>query len=202
MPLPDDENRLKPRKSPLQRRSVETVRVVLEAAARILERDGFAGYTTNAVAALAGVSVGSLYQYFPNRDAITAALIERETAQLLEDVSLTASAADFDCALLTLLRAAVTHQMRRPGLARLLDLEEGRLPVKATVRRVSGELQQSLLAILARPDAPPVEAVEVAAWDLLAMIKGMVDGAGERGEIDSEYLLGRVERAVRGYLKG
>ncbi|MBR8500820.1 TetR/AcrR family transcriptional regulator, partial [Burkholderia cenocepacia] len=56
---------LSPRKAPRQRRSVATVDAIVEAAARILERDGFDGYTTNAVAALAGVSIGSLYQYFP-----------------------------------------------------------------------------------------------------------------------------------------
>ena len=68
-------NTLKARKMPGQARSQETVSVILEASARILESDGLRGFNTNAIAAKAGVSVGSLYQYFPNKDAIVLALI-------------------------------------------------------------------------------------------------------------------------------
>jgi AcrR family transcriptional regulator len=66
-----------PRKSPRQRRSRDTVERILDAAARIFDERGYRGTTTNHVAALAGVSVGSLYQYFPNKDAILVALAER-----------------------------------------------------------------------------------------------------------------------------
>src|ERR1700723_4725649 len=68
-------NTLQARKAPGQARSQETVDVILEASARILESEGLRGFNTNAVAAKAGVSVGSLYQYFPNKDAILLALI-------------------------------------------------------------------------------------------------------------------------------
>src|SRR5580698_3835386 len=78
---------LNARKTPRQKRSVATVGAILDAAARILEKQGFDAYSTNAVAARAGVSIGSLYQYFPGKDAITRALIERECALLLADVS-------------------------------------------------------------------------------------------------------------------
>src|SRR5208283_1724269 len=63
------------RKRPGQARSQETVGVILEASARILESDGLRGFNTNAIAAKAGVSIGSLYQYFPNKDSIVLALI-------------------------------------------------------------------------------------------------------------------------------
>src|SRR5580693_9422657 len=66
---------LQARKVPAQARSQETVTVILEASARILESGGLRGFNTNAIAAKAGVSVGSLYQYFPNKDAIVLALI-------------------------------------------------------------------------------------------------------------------------------
>jgi AcrR family transcriptional regulator len=66
---------LKARKVPAQSRSQETVTVILEASARILESDGLRGFNTNAIAERAGVSIGSLYQYFPNKDAIVLALI-------------------------------------------------------------------------------------------------------------------------------
>lgn len=69
---------LKPRKKPSQARSAAAVDAIVEATIRILRQDGWAACTTTRIAALAGVSVGSLYQYFPNRDAILARLAEDE----------------------------------------------------------------------------------------------------------------------------
>lgn len=66
-----------PRKLPRQRRSAETVERILTAAARIFDERGYGGTTTNHVALEAGVSIGSLYQYFPNKDALLVALAER-----------------------------------------------------------------------------------------------------------------------------
>ena len=61
---------LRPRRSPSQTRSRATVDGILTAAARIFARDGFATGTTNRIAELAGVSIGSLYEYFPNKQAL------------------------------------------------------------------------------------------------------------------------------------
>ncbi len=69
--------RLKPLKEPQQARSRETFEAILGAAVQVFERRGYAGATTNRIAELAGVSIGSLYQYFPNKDAILVALSER-----------------------------------------------------------------------------------------------------------------------------
>src|SRR6188768_1896869 len=66
-----------PRKRPRQSRSVATVDTIIAATARVLVKQGFDGLTTNAVAEAAGVSIGSLYQYFPNKEALVAALVER-----------------------------------------------------------------------------------------------------------------------------
>ena len=68
------------RKIPLQGRSRATVEIVLEAAAQLLESVGEAGFNTNAVAERAGVSIGTLYRYFPDKAAIMTALAEREMA--------------------------------------------------------------------------------------------------------------------------
>ena len=68
---------VEPRKKPRQRRARTTVDVILMAAAHILKREGFTHMTTNRIAEKAGVSVGSIYQYFPNKEAIVAALRER-----------------------------------------------------------------------------------------------------------------------------
>lgn len=71
-----------PRKSASQRRSQVTVDALVEATARILVRDGYDKASTNRIAAVAGVSIGSLYQYFPSKEALVAAVIERHTRQL------------------------------------------------------------------------------------------------------------------------
>ena len=60
------------RNEPKQERSRRLVEAILEAAIRVLARDGAAAFTTIRVAERAGVSVGSLYQYFPDKQAIRA----------------------------------------------------------------------------------------------------------------------------------
>jgi AcrR family transcriptional regulator len=72
-----------PRKKPRQERSQQTVDVILQAAARVLVRDGFDRTSTNRIAEEAGVSIGSLYQYFPSKEALVAALVERHTDEML-----------------------------------------------------------------------------------------------------------------------
>ena len=72
-----------PRKQPVQSRSAETVDVILEATVRILERAGDGRFTTKEVAEVAGVSVGSLYQYFPNKQALASELVRRKMARLV-----------------------------------------------------------------------------------------------------------------------
>jgi AcrR family transcriptional regulator len=58
-----------------------------EAAAQVMEIEGLEGFNTNTIAWRAGVSIGSLYQYFPGRDALIAALISREAQRLYEDAA-------------------------------------------------------------------------------------------------------------------
>ncbi|MFP5487970.1 MAG: TetR/AcrR family transcriptional regulator [Acidimicrobiia bacterium] len=72
---------VRPRKTPRQERSRATVDRILDAAARIFDAVGYRATTTNDVAAAAGVSIGSLYQYFPNKDALLVALAERHVAE-------------------------------------------------------------------------------------------------------------------------
>ena len=193
--------RLNPRKQPAQPRSSRTVGVILEAAAHILEQQGFEGYTTNSIAERAGVSIGSLYQYYPGKDAITIALIEQESAVLLDAVVKAARMDDWADALRSMIRAATEHQLTRPKLARLLDFEEARLPFPAHAVRVGSTIQAAIAEVLKKcPDRSP-EDVAVLAYDILAITRGLTDSAGERGETDIDELERRVIRAVFGYLE-
>jgi AcrR family transcriptional regulator len=78
--------RTNPRKAPSQQRSRSTVDALLEATARILIREGFDKASTNRIAEVAGVSVGSLYQYFPGKEALVAALIDRHNRAVMQAI--------------------------------------------------------------------------------------------------------------------
>ncbi len=201
---PPSSQRARARKAPRQARSLETVKVIVEAAARILEADGLDGldgFSTNAVAERAGVSIGSLYQYFPRKEALIGALIVRETTLLLDDAQLARAAASGAEALSLLILACVRHQFRRPALARLLDFEEARLPLDADTQQVGERFGTIVAAVLRRSDLPAQSDNLAASRDVTAVIKGMVDAAGTYGETDQEALALRVKRAVFGYLR-
>jgi AcrR family transcriptional regulator len=76
----------KPRKVASQERSRATVDALVEATARILVKAGFDKASTNRIAEVAGVSVGSLYQYFPSKEALVAAVIERHQEEITRTV--------------------------------------------------------------------------------------------------------------------
>jgi len=75
-----------PRKHASQERSRATVDALIAATARILVREGFDKASTNHIADLAGVSIGSLYQYFPSKESLVAAVFDRHNQQLMRVV--------------------------------------------------------------------------------------------------------------------
>jgi AcrR family transcriptional regulator len=175
------------------------VATLLEAAAQVLETKGLEGFNTNAVAERAGVSIGSLYQYFPSKDALTIALMQRENERFYRDALVALDHASGPVALNHLIGVAVREQFARPTLARLLDVEESRPQLRAALSG-TGSLRTLLLQIIMRDGLPPQEDTAVAARDLFAIIRGLVDAAGEREETDTTGLTRRVTAAVEGYL--
>jgi AcrR family transcriptional regulator len=188
---------LHPRKLPRQERAAATVAAILEAAAVILETGGFDAYTTNAIAERAGASIGSLYQYFPNKNALTRALIAREDSALLRELVQLLERPQGSGRLSELIHIAVSHQLRRPVLARLLDVEEARLPPGDEARHLD-DIRTSIFRHCLGEELIAREPYVM--QDLFAIIHGMVDAAGQRGEGDMKVLAKRVERAVSGYL--
>jgi AcrR family transcriptional regulator len=194
---------LRPRKAPRQQRAAHTVEALLEAAAQVLEADGLDGYNTNAVARRAGASVGTLYQYFPGKDALTLALLQRETRLFHEATVAAAAMPDFSAAMSAFIDVTARQQLARPNLARLLDEQEGRPELRAALG--DKYLFHALLAEILRKPGSPVHAgaaarQAMAVGDLLAIMRGMTDAAGERGERDVDALARRVGAAVFGYL--
>ena len=191
------QKQFKPRKAPSQSRSEETVASIVEAAAQVLENEGFEGFNTNAVARRAGVSIGSLYQYFPGKDALTVALIRRETKRFYDDMAVALTQRSGKAALEYLIGAAVRQQLQRPMLAKLLDIEESRPALRGEVGKP--ELENLFVTVIRRA-IPKHLHPEIAAGDLYAITRGMVDAASERGETDLESLERRLRAAVFGYL--
>jgi len=74
------------RKTPSQTRAMRTVDTLFEAAARVLASEGEAGFTTNKIAQRAGFSIGTLYQYFPSKEAIVVAMVRRHRDRVLREL--------------------------------------------------------------------------------------------------------------------
>jgi AcrR family transcriptional regulator len=77
---------LSPRKLPTQARARATYTAIVQAAARVLERDGYEALTTNGVAEVAGVGVASLYEYFPNKHAVVAAVVTATVEEVFAEI--------------------------------------------------------------------------------------------------------------------
>jgi AcrR family transcriptional regulator len=190
---------LKPRKLPQQSRSSQTVEKILDAAAHILNHQGLTGFNTNAVAEQAELSIGSLYQYFPDKDTLTATLIRRQAAAFLAELQSAISNTDatFNDRIRALVRVAVTQQLIRPQLARLLDFEAMRLPLDQETQATQAAIFEIVAAILREEN---YHNISEQTQDLVAIARGIIDTAGAAGEVDIANLEARVCRAIFGYL--
>lgn len=189
-----------PRKRPRQARSIATFEAILEAAARILESLGFAEFNTNTVAELAGVSIGSLYQYFPSKEALIVELIRRERAKLsncIVEAIQQHEAADLKDKLKLIIDAAVKHQLSRPQLARTLEFASELIGKDSEESKHQHELETIISDLFIRFG---ISHAETAAQDVIALSKGMINAAGIAGESDLNYLQQRVQKAIFGYL--
>ncbi|HLH51008.1 MAG TPA: TetR/AcrR family transcriptional regulator [Roseiarcus sp.] len=128
-----------PRKMASQKRSRLTVDALVEATARILRKEGYDRASTNKIAALAGVSIGSLYQYFPSKEALVAAVIERhaqELWQVVRDALVKVAASPVEIATRELVAAAIDAHRVDPKLHRVLAEEAPRTGKLANIESV------------------------------------------------------------------
>lgn len=181
------------------------VELILQAATRILERESLAGFNTNRVAAVAGISVGSLYQYFPNKAALMAALIEQTQealAQSLEACVQSAAGLPLIDSLQLLARFAIEQQYGKPLLAAALDHEEQRLPVQGVLRRSDARLIESVHRFLRQHKAQlTCDASVLAARDLLTLTRALVEADSAHSRLPPPGLESRITRALQGYLQ-
>jgi AcrR family transcriptional regulator len=192
-------SRLSPRKSPSQSRSQATVQAILQAATRVLTQHSLAGFNTNRVAEVAGVSVGSLYQYFPNKDALVTALIIETQQNLLARVERLVEELrnkNLDAKLRAMCEFTIDQQYQYPKLAAALDHEERRLPLQKLLAETQTRLGQLAYEMLS-PDVPSITGQEIA--DCFALMRALVEADAD-GRAPAADLHARLLRAVRGYL--
>jgi AcrR family transcriptional regulator len=195
---------LSPRKTPQQNRAQTMVILILEAATRVLARESLAGFNTNRVAQVAGISIGSLYQYFPNKSALMAALIERaqnDLAQSLEQLVAQLGDQSLEEALLLIAQLAIKQQYANPVLAAALDHEEKRLPVQKQLLQTESRLVSSVTTLLESHQAQLARGLpQGAAQDCLVITKALVEAQAIAERKPPPDLDRRVVRALMGYL--
>jgi len=200
---------LVPRKPPRQDRSRTTVEAILEAAIDLLGAHGYARTSTNRIAARAGVSVGSLYQYFPNKDAIVTALFERHATGIEQVVSIAmADLRRHDLPVREAFRRMLTgframHDAN-PKLARAVDPElDGRRQIADMVRRREQRFRDDLACVLAaRPDVRRGNH-EVMASLLYEIVEAVTSAImhGDARRFDFEDALAEATEAICRYIE-
>jgi AcrR family transcriptional regulator len=149
-----------PRKLPQQDRSRLTVEAILEATTHILTQEGYDKANTNRIAERAGISIGSLYQYFPNKESLMAALMEQhsnEIAQLMESKLKDLSDAPLEIAIPALIKAVIAAHAINPCLHQVLSEEIPRSERSQQVQKADERIGELLRVYLARWNDSPQE---------------------------------------------
>ncbi|MGH1565435.1 TetR/AcrR family transcriptional regulator [Mumia sp. DW29H23] len=197
---------LEPRKRPRQARSRATVERILASGRAVLLRDGYDAFSTNRVAEAAGISPGSLYQYFPNKHAIVAAIVERYSDEVSDKVA---------AALADRLGEVGPGMVRACADALLTALEENaallrvvfeELPARQNAARrttLERRVQDLVAAYLAAAGAgtPSVRQPAVVAWVLVLALENLaVRWVLDAPPIPRDVLLDELVRLCLGYL--
>lgn len=201
--------RTNPRKFASQERSRVTVDALLEATARILVKEGYDKASTNRVAEVAGVSVGSLYQYFPGKEALVAALIDRHNREVMQAVEGELAQAvnlPIEQAVRKLVVMAVKAHRIDPKLHRVLAEQ---IPRVGRLEKVETFNRQNYLRFAAflerhRDEIRPVD-LGLAAFICVTTIESLTHAAVLHEKMVSdkavEALVDEATRLVTGYLK-
>jgi AcrR family transcriptional regulator len=169
--------RTTPRKRPRQERSRATVTAILDATAQVLIRHGFDGLTTNHVAEAAGVSIGSLYQYFPNKEAMVGALIERHVDEMNAEVVAElgrVAVLPIPQAVRAMVELRIRAHLVAPEVHRVLIEQVPRVGRMARLREVDRTMQAAIVTVLtARRAELSIRDPELTAFMLVAILEAV-----------------------------
>jgi AcrR family transcriptional regulator len=196
------------RRRPSQERSQALVKAILDATAELLATDGPSRTTTNRVADRAGVSIGSVYQYFPDKQALYEALAERYVGQLrdaLDGVWARVMAAPLEQVVPSLFGALIEVSRRDPTLSGMLHLTAVPAGFPSSILAFERELEARAaeLLVLHRPRlANPLADPELSARILVRAVGGIVGRTltADPELVASPRLAVEVLRLVMGYL--
>jgi AcrR family transcriptional regulator len=185
------------------------VEILLDATARVLTKEGYDRASTNRIAAAAGVSVGSLYQYFPNKEALVATLVarhNREMLQLLRDAVEKVASLDLATAMRELVQATVDAHLVDPALHRIFAEQVPRMGQLARIEALQREtfllvrdyLQEHREEISIR-DLDMATSICVTTVE--ALIHEFVIDRPAARESERDRFIGEVTRLVVGYLQ-
>jgi len=192
------------RKKPQQERSIAMVEALLEAAARVFVQEGYAKATTNRIAAAAGVSVGSLYQYFPSKDAIAVELLHRYREGLVATVTARLSAvtpATFERTVRSLLSELVRAETINPALHRVLIEQVLRTDARRAIAGFEERLEATLVEAL-RAAAVEVPDPAMTAFVLVRVVLSVVQSVVvDRPRYKTEALVDELTALVVGHVE-
>lgn len=192
------------RKRPMQARSKATVGAIVEAAARVLSDQGWAGFTTNKVAEAAGVSIGSYYQYFPDKHSLIDAILERhfeDCRQILKKVL--AGEKPLPQFVASLIDGIIAIHSSNAGLHRAL-LDEAPRPEK--FRDPHSAFEKEYLGYFVAA-AAKYRATRKAAADrttgmiISDAIDGVVHNAARRGTLQTAEVRNELVRLITAYME-
>lgn len=201
----------KPRKAASQERSRATVDALVEATARILVKEGFDKASTNRIADVAGVSVGSLYQYFPGKEALVAAVIERHRKEIMQTVRgelAEVAAQPVERAVRRLVAVAVKAHRIDPALHSVLAEQIPRVGKLEKVETFNRENYALFRAYLERHrEELRVDDLALASFVCVTSIEALTHNAvlHDSGMLPDDAMEALVDEAaylVTGYLKG
>ncbi|MBE1875517.1 TetR/AcrR family transcriptional regulator [Myceligenerans pegani] len=190
-----------------QARGQKRIEEILRAAAEVFGEQGYDATTTNAIAARAGISPGSLYQFFANKDDVARALAERYAARLAtlraELDTVARDGRDLDELVAAVLDPLVAFNLAHPGFKALFartdmpaGLREAVAPVHAAIHGRVAELVGQLL-----PGRPADEVARVATVSI-QLVRGMIPLiTGAAGEREREVMTGELHVVVVSYLR-
>lgn len=202
------EDALTPRKQPRQERSRATVDAIVEAATRVFGERGYAGGSTNRIAQEAGVAIGSLYEYFPNKASILVAVAERHLDQMMRDVDAMLAAAERGTPSLALLighfvEAMLAVHEQDPRINHVVFAEAPHPPeLHACVLQAEERLAHRIEALLRQSDEVAVEDPDTAAHLVVQTAEALTHRYSSQGihDLPRDRFVAEVVRLLLGYL--
>ena len=200
-------DRFRARKQPKQQRSAETRQRILDAAARVFAEFGYRGGTTNRIAEAANISIGSLYQYFPNKDAILTALTDAHIdagAALLTARAAAGVPPALEDQLRLFTRATIDNHRDDPHLHQVLFAEAPRSPaLLARLRDAEETAVAAAYALLARHPEVRVPDLKFAARMTVATIESLTHRLIACAQpADAQQLEDSIVAMLAAYLRG